>query len=129
VGHRSNKTFWTGYLRGFLFSQEADLSSRPPYTFLQEESLSAESALTTGTQETVRLPGVLTEDNRNTGGTSSSQSQLEHITPEITRWQRANERILLTETKTTQHYQNTVLPPQQVLDIPNIPKKQDSDLK
>ena len=45
---------------------------------LQEESMLAESALTTGTQERVRLTGVLTEANRITGGSSSSQRQLEH---------------------------------------------------
>jgi hypothetical protein len=43
---------------------------------LQEDSLPAESALTTGTQERVGLPGVLTEANRITGGTSSNQRQL-----------------------------------------------------
>jgi hypothetical protein len=57
---------------------------------LQEESLPAESALTTGTQERVGLPGVLTEANIITGGTSSSQRQLEYLTPEITRWRKAN---------------------------------------
>jgi hypothetical protein len=45
---------------------------------LQEESLPAESALTTGTQVRVGLPGVLTEANRITGGSSSSQRHLEH---------------------------------------------------
>jgi hypothetical protein len=45
---------------------------------LQVESLPAENALTTGTQVRVGLPGVLTESNRITGGTSSSQRQLEH---------------------------------------------------
>jgi hypothetical protein len=45
---------------------------------LQEESLPAESALTTGTQMRVELPGVLKEANRNTGGSRSSQRQLEH---------------------------------------------------
>jgi hypothetical protein len=38
----------------------------------------AESALTTGTQERVRLPGVLTEAKRITWGSSSNQRQLEH---------------------------------------------------
>ena len=85
---------------------------------LQEESLPTDSVLTTETQEIVGLPRVLTEAKRITGGTSSSQKQLEELTPEITRWQKANVRILLTETKTTQHHQNPVLPPQQVLDIP-----------
>ena len=47
--------------------------------------LHAESTLTTETQERVGLPGVLTEASRITGGTSSSQRQLEQLTPEITR--------------------------------------------
>ena len=91
--------------------------------------MSAESTLTIETQERVGLPGVLTEANRITGGTSSIQRQLEHLTPEITRWQKANLRILLTEAKTTRHHQNTVCPLQRVLDAPTHPKKQDSDLK
>jgi hypothetical protein len=89
---------------------------------MQEESLPAESALTTETQERVRLPGVLTEANRITEVTSSSQRQLEHLTPEITRLQKANIRILLTENKTIRHNQNPVCPPQQVLDTPTHPK-------
>jgi hypothetical protein len=68
---------------------------------IQKESLPAENALTTGTQERVGFPGMLTKTNRITGGTSSSQRQLDHLTPEITRWRKANLRILLTETKTT----------------------------
>jgi hypothetical protein len=40
---------------------------------LQEESLPAESTLTTETQERVRLPGLLIEANRITGGTSSNK--------------------------------------------------------
>ena len=43
---------------------------------LQEESLPAESALTTETQERPRLPGLLTEANRITGETSSNQRKL-----------------------------------------------------
>ena len=43
---------------------------------LQEESLPAESTLTTETQERTRRPGLLTEANRITGGTSSNQKQL-----------------------------------------------------
>jgi hypothetical protein len=50
------------------------------------KSLPAERALTTGTQERIELAGVLTEANRITGGTRSNQRQLEHLTPEITRW-------------------------------------------
>jgi hypothetical protein len=56
--------------------------------------LSLESALTTGTQERVGLSGVLTEANRITGETSSRQRQLEHLTSEISRWRKANIRIL-----------------------------------
>ena len=89
---------------------------------LQKESLPAESTLTTGTQERVGLPGVLTEANRITGGTKSSQTQLEHLMPEIARWQKANIRILLTETKTTGHHQNPAFPLQRVLDTPTHPK-------
>ena len=77
---------------------------------LQEKSLPAESALTTGTLERVGLPGALTEANRLAGGTSPSQRQLEHLTPETIRWHKAKIRILLTETKTTHHHQNRALP-------------------
>ena len=44
--------------------------------FLKEESLPAESALTTETQERASLPGLLVENNRITRGTSSNQRQL-----------------------------------------------------
>jgi hypothetical protein len=44
--------------------------------YLQEESLSAESAQTTETQETASLPGLLIEANRIMRGTSSNQRQL-----------------------------------------------------
>ena len=43
---------------------------------LKEESLPAESALTTETQERASLPGLLVENNRITRGTSSNQRQL-----------------------------------------------------
>ena len=43
---------------------------------LQEESLPAESTLTTETQERASLPGLLIEANRITRGTSSNQRQL-----------------------------------------------------
>jgi hypothetical protein len=71
----------------------------------------------------------LTQAYRLTGGTSSSQRHQEHLTPEIIRQRKANTRILPTETKTTWNPKNTVLTPQQVLDTPNTPEKQDSDLK
>ena len=66
---------------------------------LQQARLPTESALTTETQERVGLPRLLTEAVRITGGTSSSQRHLEYLTPEITRWWKANLRNLLTETK------------------------------
>jgi uncharacterized protein YlxW (UPF0749 family) len=49
--------------------------------------------------------------------------------PEITRWQKANIRIILTETKTTQHHQKLALLPQPVLDTPTHPKSKTWDLK
>jgi hypothetical protein len=112
TGHRSNRTSWTGTLQTFIFSLERELQSRSLCTFPTRGDLAAESALPTGTQERVGLSGVLREANIITGGTSSSQRQLEHLTPEITRWQKANIRILLTEVKTTQHHQYPVLPTQ-----------------
>jgi hypothetical protein len=42
--------------------------------------------------------------------------------PEITRWQKANVKILLTEIKTTQHHQNLAVAAQHT-------QKQDSNLK
>jgi hypothetical protein len=50
-------------------------------------------------QERADLPGLLKQAKRLTGGISSSQRQLEHLTPEITRWLKAKIRILLTKTK------------------------------
>jgi hypothetical protein len=118
-GHRSNRASWTRSLRAFVFSQEVELSSRPLFIFpARGEIVCREYSDHRDWGERVGLPGVLSEANRITGGTSSSQRQLEHLTPGITRWQKANIRILLTETKTTWYHQNPVLPPQQVLDNP-----------
>jgi hypothetical protein len=83
---------------------------------LKEERLPSECFLTTETQERFGLPGVLIEANRIIGGTSSRQTQLEHLTPDINRWQKANIRIILTETKTTWHHQNPECKPHQILD-------------
>jgi hypothetical protein len=49
-----------------------------------------QSALTTGTQERVGVPGVLIEANRIIEGTSSSKRQVEYLTPEITICWKAN---------------------------------------
>ena len=43
---------------------------------LKEESLPAESALTTETEERASLPGLLVENNRIMTGTSFNQRQL-----------------------------------------------------
>ena len=55
-------------------------------------------------QERAGLPGVLTQAYRLIGETSSSKRQQEHLIPVITRWQKANVRILPIETKTTWHH-------------------------
>ena len=102
---QNNIVSWTGSLCTFIFSQKAELRLRTLCTFparralacrecadprtqevdkrsrlldtcVQEESLPAESALITGTQMRAILPWVLTETNRITGRTSSSQRQL-----------------------------------------------------
>jgi hypothetical protein len=123
AGCRRNIASRTGPLLGLHLQPGgiADLQTSM-HPSLQEESLPVESALTTETQERVGLPGVLTEANRITGGKSFSQRQLEQLSPEITRWRKANIGTLLAETKTTQHHQNPALPPQRVLDIPTHPK-------
>jgi hypothetical protein len=90
---------------------------------LKEESLPEESTLTTETQERASLPGLLVEKNRITRGTNSNQRQLEKLTPEITRWRKADIRILLIETKTTHLHQNPTLPPQPVLGTPTHQKR------
>jgi hypothetical protein len=89
---------------------------------LQEERLPAESTLNTETQKRSRIPGLLREANRITGGTSSNQRKLYQLTLEITRRRKANVRILLTETKTTHYHHYPALPPQPVLDTPTHPK-------
>jgi hypothetical protein len=47
---------------------------------MQEESLPAESALTTETQERASVPCLLIEANINTWGTRSNQRQLQQLT-------------------------------------------------
>jgi hypothetical protein len=89
---------------------------------LQEESLPAENTLTTEIKERASLPGLLIEANRATWGISSNQRQLKQLASEITRWRKANVRILLTEIKTTHHHQNTALAPHLVLGTPTQPK-------
>ena len=107
MGNRSNRASWSGSCWAFILRQEAKLRPRPLGTFLargestyressdprtqdvdqapdfwtpalKEDSLLAESALTTGTQERVGLPGVLTEAKTISGESSSNQRQVEH---------------------------------------------------
>ena len=59
--------FWA-----FIITKEADVC----VPSMQGESLSAESSLTTESQERAGLPGLLTEANRIIGGTRSNQIQL-----------------------------------------------------
>jgi hypothetical protein len=80
-------------------------------------------------QERAGLPWVLTQAYRLKVRTSSTQSQQEHLTPEITKWQKANTRVWPTETKTTWHHKKQVLIPQRVLNNPKTHEEQDSDLK
>ena len=118
VGCRRKRGSWTGSLQSFFLSQEVGLILSPLCTFPDIGELACRECSDPGTQDRACLPGVLTEANRHTEGTSSNQRQLEHLTPEITRWQKANVRILLTETKTTHHHQNAALPPHPVLGTP-----------
>jgi hypothetical protein len=64
---------------------------------------------------------VLTEANRITGGTSSSNRQLEHPTPEITRGKKANKDHSVSSEPST----FTTTSP----GYPNTSEKQDLDLK
>jgi hypothetical protein len=70
AGARSYIAFGTGFLSGLHLQPggRAELKN--------SAHLPAESTLITETQEGVRLPGVLTEANRITGGTNSCQRQL-----------------------------------------------------
>ena len=78
LGPEKQQSFLDRVPSDLIFSQEVNLSVRPLF-------LPAGNTLSTGTQQGVEIPGVLTEANRITGRRSSSQRQLEHITPEITR--------------------------------------------
>jgi hypothetical protein len=86
---------------------------------LQEESLPAESVLTIGTQESVGLPGELTETDRR------NKLQLETTRTSNTRdYQMVKGKCknLTNRNQATQQHQNPVLQPQQVLDTPT-PRK------
>jgi hypothetical protein len=141
MGSRSNRASWTGSLWAFIFRQETALRPRPLGTFparrvpasregsdprTQEVDLSSRILCTFPARGELACrecsdhwdsgeswsPRSADRSQRITGGTSSIQSQLDHLTPEITKWQKANKIILLTETKNTWHHQNQALPPQ-----------------
>jgi hypothetical protein len=107
----------TSLLRSSEAAEPAErLGQGPTDLYLHQGSIAVLQPLVHWScQERAGLPGVLTQAYGLTGGTSSRQRQQEHLIQEITRWQKANTRTLPTETKTTLHYQNPVLPPQQVL--------------
>jgi hypothetical protein len=83
VGCRRNIASWTVSLQAFIFSQRQ--SWAPDLCASSLCILSAESALTTEIQERIGIPGVLTEANRISGGTSerSWQNVKGHRSPEI----------------------------------------------
>jgi hypothetical protein len=90
--------------------------------------LPAERTLTTGTQERVGLPRVLTVANKITGGTSSSQRQLESKTRDFQMTKGKHKNL----TNRNQDYSASSEPsmPTTVSPrYPNTPKQQDSDLK
>jgi hypothetical protein len=78
VDYRSYTDYGQAPLWAFIFCQEADPNNRYLSTFPAREvlDLTAESALTTETQERAGLPGLLIEVSKMTRGTSSNQRQL-----------------------------------------------------
>jgi hypothetical protein len=90
--------------------------------------LPAESALNTGTQERVGLLGVLTEANRIKGGISSIQRQLEHPTPEI-KMEKGKRKNHTNRNQDHTASSEPSMPTTVSPGYPNIPEKQDSDLK
>jgi hypothetical protein len=78
----STQTAEATYLLGqtlfqaIIFSQEAGLNDRYLCIFPARGKLACNEYSDTETQERTRFPGLLTEANRITGRTSSSQRQL-----------------------------------------------------
>jgi hypothetical protein len=151
VASRSNTAFWTGSIQAFILSQETGLKPRPLGTFPEREESASREGSDPRTQEvdlssrllcTFPARGEIAcrdcsdhwesgeswfsrsadRGYRITGVTTFNQRQLEHLIPEITRGQKVNERILLTETKTTRHHQNPVCPPHWLPDTLTQPK-------
>jgi DNA repair exonuclease SbcCD ATPase subunit len=104
--------------------------SAPDYwtTVLKEESLPPESALTTGTQERVGIPGVLTETIRITGGSSSNQRQLQHYNRDF---QMVKGKHKNHTNGNQEHWASSEpsTPTTMSPGYPNTSEKQDADLK
>jgi hypothetical protein len=77
-------------LQGGLWPQEGDLSSRILDTFPAREELACRECSDHWDSGESWLPRSTDRGYRITGGTSSSQRKLEHLTPEITKWQKVN---------------------------------------
>jgi hypothetical protein len=95
---------------------------------LQEESLPAESLLTTSTQVRVVLPGVLIEANRITEGSSSTKDSLNINTRD---YQMVKGKCKNLTNRNQEHWASSEprMPTTVNPGYPNTPKKQDSDLK
>jgi hypothetical protein len=91
--------------------------------------LPAESTLTTETQERARLPGLLTEANRITGGTSSNQRKL--LTTNSRDYQMVKGKCKNVINRNQDHSLSSEpsTPTSASLGYLNTPKKQDTDLK
>jgi hypothetical protein len=96
---------------------------------MPEESLPVESALTTGTQERVELPGLLTEANQNH---RRNKLQPETARTSNTRdYQMAKGKCKNLTNRNQDHLVSSdhSTPTTTSPGYPNTPKKQDSDLK
>ena len=119
-------SFWVGQVLiwAFIFGQEGGPNARYLCTFpVRGELACRECSDHWNSEERASFAGLLIEANRITRGTISNQRQLNQLTPEITRSQKVNVRILLTETKTTHHHQNPAFEPHPVQGTPTHPKR------
>jgi chromosome segregation ATPase len=95
---------------------------------LQEESLPAESALTTGTQVRVGLPGVLTDANRIKEDQAPARDSLNINTRD---YQMAKGKCKNLTIRNQEHWASSgpSMPTTESTGYPNTTEKQDSDLK
>jgi hypothetical protein len=87
----------------------------------EEESFSAESTLTTQTQEKAGLPGLLTEARESQEEQPPARDNYKTNTRDY-KMAKGKHKNLTNKTKTTNHHKIPALPPQSVLDIPTHPK-------